>query len=91
MLSLSLVVVGFAVGIVVVALFFNVVWKFFLIDALLLFFGRRRTVGKRMAATVLKAFDVSVSVVGACRGLVSGAAGSRALVAFVTGSCGVVR
>ena len=91
MLLSSLVVVGFAVGIVVVALFLIVVWKLFLIDALLLLFGRRRTAGKRMVATALKAFDVSVSVVGVCGGLVSGAAGSRALVAFITSPCGVVR
>ena len=91
MLSLSFVFVGFAVKIVVVALFFTVVRKFFLIDALLLLFGCRRAASKRMVATALKGFDVSVSVVGVCRGLVSGAVGSRALVAFITSLCGVVR
>ena len=74
MLSSSLVVVGFAVGTVVVALLLIVVWKLFLINALLLLFGRRRTAGKRMVATALETFDVSVGVVRACRSLVSGAA-----------------
>ena len=91
MLSSSLVVVGFAVGIVVVALLLIVVWKLFLINALLLLFGRRRTAGERMVATALEAFDVSVSVVGVCGSLVSGASGSRAPVAFITSLCGVVR
>ena len=90
MRSSSLVVVSFAVGIFVVALLLIVVWKLFLINALLLF-GRRRTAGERMVATALEAFDVSVSVVGVCGSLVGGAAGSRALIAFVTSFCGVVK
>ena len=44
-----------------------------------------------MVTTALKEFDVSVSGVEVCRDLVSGAAGFRALVAFVTSRCGVVR
>ena len=77
-LLLSLIVVVFAVGVVGV-LFFIVVWKFFLIDALLLLFGCRRTAGKQVVATALKTFDVSESDVGTCGSLVSREAGSRAL------------